>query len=76
MKQNVLNGLAKVSNRSNKILAGASVALLAMGTNSFALTATDVDFASPITDVGIILVALIGLGVAVKGARKVIGMLS
>jgi len=59
-----------------KVISGSAVALLAMGTNSFALTAADIDFTGPVADIGIILVALIGLGVAVKGARKVIGMMS
>jgi len=74
MPKSVKNGLAMVSHRSNKILTVAAIGAGVLGSNAMAITATDVDLSSAVADIGIALVSLIALGVAIKGAKKVIGM--
>lgn len=43
---------------------------------SAALTATDVDFAPAIADLGVVFLALIGVSIVIFGYRKILGLLN
>ena len=65
----------KQASRLNRVIGASAVAVAVVGTQaSAALTALDVDLSDPIASIGIALIALVGLGVAIKGAKKVISM--
>ena len=56
----------------NKV-ATAVVGSALLSTQSFALTATDIDFGTTQADIGLVLIAMIGIGAVVWGGRKLLG---
>jgi len=60
----------------SKLAAVAAVAATMTTNASAALTASDVDFAPAQADIGVVVLALIGVAVTVFGFRKVLSLLN
>ena len=60
--------------RSKKVLVATGVALSSGTTNAMALAATDFDTGTAVADIGLAVVAVLGVVVVVFGFRKVVGM--
>ncbi|WP_324170985.1 hypothetical protein [Sulfurimonas sp.] len=56
----------------SKVATGVTGVALA-STQSFALTSTDINFGTTEADIGLVLIAMIGIGAVVWGGRKLLG---